>query len=78
MQVNQPQKKIIASNLLTLDLREYATVALGNVMEENDENQALLAELKPIEAVQTDELSQLGLTPELLESGKVRINKTEL
>ena len=47
-------------------------------MEENDENQALLAELKPIEAVQTDELSQLGLTPELLESGKVRINKTEL
>lgn len=76
--MNQPQKKRIASNPLTLDLREYATVALGNVMEENDENQTLLAELKPIEAVQTDELSQLGLTPELLESGKVRINKTEL
>lgn len=58
-----------------IDLREYATLALRNVMEDNLENQSLIAELQPQEIVQTEELKEMGLSTELMQDGKVRIKK---
>lgn len=60
-----------------LDLREYATLTLRNVMENNLENQKLIEELKPEEIVQTKELDEMGITPELTEDGKVRIKRNQ-
>ncbi|KAI7887247.1 spinocerebellar ataxia type 10 protein domain-containing protein [Mucor mucedo] len=56
-------------------LREYATLALRNVMEGNTENQKLIEELQPQEILQTDELKEMGLSTELMQDGKVRIKK---
>lgn len=58
-----------------IDLREYATLALRNVMEDNLENQSLISELQPQEIVQTEELKEMGLSTELMQDGKVRIKK---
>jgi hypothetical protein len=58
-----------------IDLREYATLTLRNVMENNAENQKLIEELRPEEVLQTEELTQMGITPELTEDGKVRIKR---
>ncbi|KAI8997722.1 spinocerebellar ataxia type 10 protein domain-containing protein [Pilobolus umbonatus] len=59
-------------------IREYATLALRNVMENNRENQELIAELQPQEVIQSEELTRMGLTPEIMKDGKIRINRTEL
>ncbi|KAG1443318.1 hypothetical protein G6F56_010714 [Rhizopus delemar] len=59
-------------------LREYATLALRNLMEDNVENQNVIRQLEPQQVLQTDELTRMGITPELLKNGQVRINKTEL
>ncbi|KAI8080346.1 spinocerebellar ataxia type 10 protein domain-containing protein [Thamnidium elegans] len=58
-------------------LREYATLTLRNVMENNLENQKLIEELQPEEIVQTKELDEMGITPELTEDGKVRIKRNQ-
>lgn len=50
-------------------------MALRNVMENNLENQKIIEELKPEQVVQTDELTEMGITPELLEDGTVRIKR---
>lgn len=59
------------------DLREYATVALRNILENNPENQKLIEELKPEQVVETDELKQMGIVPELTQDGKLRIKREE-
>ncbi|KAI9251950.1 spinocerebellar ataxia type 10 protein domain-containing protein [Sporodiniella umbellata] len=59
-------------------LREYATLALRNLMKDNAENQNVIHQLEPQQVLQSDELTKMGITPELLNNGKVRINKTEL
>ncbi|KAG0760662.1 hypothetical protein G6F57_009073 [Rhizopus arrhizus] len=59
-------------------LREYATLALRNIMKDNIENQEVIRELEPQEVLQTDELDRMGITPELLKDGKIRIKRTEL
>ncbi|KAK4513121.1 Protein-tyrosine-phosphatase [Mucor velutinosus] len=56
-------------------LREYATVALRNIMENNPENQKLIEELKPEQVVETEELKQMGIVPELTQDGKLRIKR---
>ncbi|KAI8367093.1 spinocerebellar ataxia type 10 protein domain-containing protein [Blakeslea trispora] len=56
-------------------IREYATLALRNVLENNPENQQIIQELEAQEVVQTDELNQMGIRPELTEDGKIRIKK---
>ncbi|KAG1066798.1 hypothetical protein G6F42_026595 [Rhizopus arrhizus] len=61
--------------LTQLDLREYATVALRNIMENNPENQKLIEELKPEQVVETEELKQMGIVPELTQDGKLRIKR---
>ncbi|CAO3659450.1 unnamed protein product [Rhizopus microsporus] len=59
-------------------LREYATLAIRNIMKDNIENQKMIEQLEPQQVEQTDELAQMGITPELLKDGKVRIKRTEL
>ncbi|KAI9483386.1 MAG: spinocerebellar ataxia type 10 protein domain-containing protein [Benjaminiella poitrasii] len=56
-------------------LREYATLALRNLMEDNMENQKIIEELSPQEVVQSDELDKMGIMPELTQDGKVIIKK---
>ena len=45
-------------------------------MENNSENQKIIEELEPEQVVQTKELTDMGITPELTEDGKVRIKRT--
>lgn len=47
-------------------------------MKDNIENQEVIRELEPQEVLQTDELDRMGITPELLKDGKIRIKRTEL
>ncbi|KAG0165208.1 hypothetical protein DFQ30_008839 [Apophysomyces sp. BC1015] len=59
-----------------LDIREHAILALRNIVEHNEENQRLIRELQPISAVQTPELSEMGLRATLAD-GKVKLSKHE-
>lgn len=65
---------VFLGHLVFLDIREYAVLAIRNILEENDANQALIAELQPMQAVQTAELNEMGLETRL-EDGKVKIVK---
>lgn len=47
-------------------------------MKDNIENQKMIEQLEPQQVEQTDELAQMGITPELLKDGKLRIKRTEL
>lgn len=62
------------SSFFSADIREYAVLALRNILEDNVENQELIAEMKPLEAVQTDELAEMGLRPRLID-GKVKLER---
>ncbi|KAI9498139.1 spinocerebellar ataxia type 10 protein domain-containing protein [Zychaea mexicana] len=55
-------------------LREYAILAIRNILKDNPDNQALIAQMEPKEAVQTDGLSEMGLKAKLVD-GKVKIEK---
>lgn len=44
-------------------------------MENNLENQKLIAELQPEKVVETEELRQMGLKPELTDNGKLRVKR---
>jgi len=44
-------------------------------MENNPENQKLIEELKPEQVVETEELKQMGIVPELTQDGKLRIKR---
>ncbi|KAI7882601.1 hypothetical protein K492DRAFT_193407 [Lichtheimia hyalospora FSU 10163] len=56
------------------NLREHAVLAIRHMLQGNDENQTLIAEMEPLQAVQTDDLSDMGLTASL-ENGKVKLSK---
>lgn len=49
-------------------------LAIRHMLQGNDENQTLIAEMEPLQAVQTDDLSDMGLTARL-ENGKVKLSK---
>ncbi|CDS14550.1 hypothetical protein LRAMOSA06719 [Lichtheimia ramosa] len=55
-------------------LREHAVLAIRHMLQDNNENQTLIAEMEPLQAVQTDDLSDMGLTARL-ENGKVKLSK---
>lgn len=48
-----------------LDLREYAILAMKNILTGNTENQALIEELQPIEAVDHPALQEARITAKL-------------
>jgi hypothetical protein len=54
-------------------LREWALVAIRNALEENDSNQALIAELQAQEAVQSESLTDMGIRVNLDSTGKVSV-----
>jgi hypothetical protein len=54
-------------------LREWAIVALRNLLEGNVENQRALESLSPQEAVNSDELTRLGFGIDLDAKGTVRV-----
>jgi hypothetical protein len=58
-----------------LDIREHATVTLRHLLENNSDNQQLIAEMAPMEAVQTDALGEMGLKSSLID-GKVHLERT--
>ncbi|KAI9022306.1 spinocerebellar ataxia type 10 protein domain-containing protein, partial [Phycomyces nitens] len=58
-------------------IREYAVLAIRNILENNPENQRLVEEMKPIAAAQTPELDEMGLKATLVD-GKVRLTKARL
>lgn len=45
------------------------------MLENNFENQKIIQELEAEKVVETEELTQMGYRPELLENGKVRLKK---
>lgn len=57
----QPLGKIISE----LDLREYAILAMKNILTGNVQNQALIEELQPIEAVDHPALEEARITAKL-------------
>lgn len=59
------------------DLREYAILALRNLLANNPENQALIAELTPVGAAQNPVLGEIGLQAEVGENGRVRVRPAE-
>ena len=60
---------IISSSLFFLggfvDLREYAILAMKNILTGNSENQALIEELQPIEAVDHPALQEARVSARL-------------
>ncbi|SAM00249.1 hypothetical protein [Absidia glauca] len=56
-------------------IREHATVTLRHLLENNSDNQQLIAEMAPMEAVQTDALGEMGLKSSLID-GKVHLERT--
>jgi hypothetical protein len=54
-------------------LREWAIVALRNLLEGNAENQHTLESLSPQEAVPSDELTRLGFSIDLDSKGVVQV-----
>ncbi|KAI8139561.1 spinocerebellar ataxia type 10 protein domain-containing protein [Fennellomyces sp. T-0311] len=57
-------------------LREYAILALRNILKDNHENQALIAGMEPKEVVQTEELTEMGLRAKLVD-GEVKLEKEQ-
>ena len=58
-------------------LREWAIVALRNVLEGNEANQALVEQLEAQQPVQSAELEGMGLRVDMDPDGKVRVVPTE-
>jgi ataxin-10 len=54
-------------------LREWAIVALRNVLEGNEENQALVEKLEAQQPMQSTELERMGLRVDMDRHGKVKI-----
>lgn len=50
---------------IELDLREYAILAMKNILTGNPQNQALIEELQPIEAVDHPALEEARITAKL-------------
>ncbi|RUS32086.1 Ataxin-10 domain-containing protein [Jimgerdemannia flammicorona] len=58
-------------------IREHAIFALRNLLAGNAENQALIAEMTPLDAAQNPVLRDIGLRAEMGEGGKVRVRVAE-
>ncbi|KAK9729066.1 Ataxin-10 [Basidiobolus ranarum] len=56
-------------------IREYAIFAVRSLLQNNPENQKLVEEMKPINAVQHPVLEEVGVRTEL-ENGKIKLNYT--
>ncbi|CAO3642994.1 unnamed protein product [Cunninghamella echinulata] len=67
------QMKIDESNPY---IREHAVVSLRHILENNIENQELISEMKPIEAIQSNELDEMGLQATLID-GKVQVRNKD-
>ncbi|KAI8341216.1 spinocerebellar ataxia type 10 protein domain-containing protein [Chlamydoabsidia padenii] len=57
-------------------IREHATVALRHLLEDNADNQQMIADMAPLEAVQNDDLDQMGLKSSLV-NGKIHLENTK-
>ncbi|CAO3612103.1 unnamed protein product [Cunninghamella blakesleeana] len=57
-------------------IREHAVLALRHILENNIENQQLISEMKPIEAIQSKELDEMGLQTSLID-GKVQVKNKD-
>ena len=55
--------------------REWALMAVRNMLVDNEELQALVRDLAPQRVLSSEELDRAGLDVELAEGGKVRIRK---
>jgi Spinocerebellar ataxia type 10 protein domain. len=58
-------------------LREWAIVAIRNVLEDNDENQNLIQQLEAQQALNTPELEKLGVKVHLDRKGHVHVSPKE-
>lgn len=58
-------------------LREWTVIAIRNILEENTENQAVVAELVALDPVQSANLEHLGLNIKLDSKGKVTLSPLE-
>ncbi|KAI8077873.1 spinocerebellar ataxia type 10 protein domain-containing protein [Halteromyces radiatus] len=56
-------------------IREYATVTLRHLLEDNFENQQMIAELTPIQAVQNEILDEMGIHASIID-GKLQLEPT--
>ncbi|CAO3594616.1 unnamed protein product [Absidia cylindrospora] len=56
-------------------IREHATVTLRYLLEGNSENQQMIQDMTPIQAVQNDELNEMGLNASLVD-GKVHLEQS--
>eukprot|EP00565_Helicotheca_tamesis_P003186 CAMPEP_0185725164 /NCGR_PEP_ID=MMETSP1171-20130828/1463_1 /TAXON_ID=374046 /ORGANISM="Helicotheca tamensis, Strain CCMP826" /LENGTH=739 /DNA_ID=CAMNT_0028393205 /DNA_START=33 /DNA_END=2249 /DNA_ORIENTATION=- len=54
-------------------LREWALVAIRNILEDNDENRDVVAQLEAQNAVNTPELQKMGVKVDLDKRGKVHV-----
>eukprot|EP00521_Asterionellopsis_glacialis_P017288 CAMPEP_0195301784 /NCGR_PEP_ID=MMETSP0707-20130614/29942_1 /TAXON_ID=33640 /ORGANISM="Asterionellopsis glacialis, Strain CCMP134" /LENGTH=516 /DNA_ID=CAMNT_0040364841 /DNA_START=1 /DNA_END=1551 /DNA_ORIENTATION=+ len=54
-------------------LREWAIVALRNVLENNEENQKLVEQLEAQQPVNTPELQKMGVKVDITKKGEVRV-----
>lgn len=59
---------------LIVDVKEYAIVAVRNLLDKNSENQAIVEQLSPQDAVPHPVLEEIGVTTEL-HDGKVNVRK---
>ncbi|KAM3584487.1 Ataxin-10 [Umbelopsis sp. WA50703] len=73
-QDRQMQDKYEMTELFTLDVKEYAIVAVRNLLDKNSENQAIVEQLSPQGAVQHPVLEEIGVTTDLRD-GKVNVRK---
>ncbi|RCI02178.1 hypothetical protein CU098_002950 [Rhizopus stolonifer] len=56
-------------------IKEYAVLAIRHLLENNTENQQFIQELEPQQVIQTKELTEMGIQPELKE-GKISIRRS--
>uniref|UniRef100_A0A7S2ET69 Ataxin-10 domain-containing protein n=1 Tax=Ditylum brightwellii TaxID=49249 RepID=A0A7S2ET69_9STRA len=59
-------------------LREWALVAIRNILEDNDENQDIVSRLEAQQALDTPELQKMGIKVDLDKRGKVNIVHDEI
>lgn len=60
-------------SFLCFTLREWAVVAIRNALQDNPDNQALVAALEAKQAVQSTELNEMGVRVEMDAKGKVNV-----
>ncbi|KAG2181110.1 hypothetical protein INT43_008692 [Umbelopsis isabellina] len=64
----------VITECIIVDVKEYAIVAVRNLLDKNSENQAIVEQLSPQDAVPHPVLEEIGVTTELRD-GKVNVRK---